>query len=147
MIASISLTSSRLLHFGLKETQTQELQESMKFWVKEPLVLKEKQGREHRKGSEIWNSERRHWCMKVEGEIEGTQKTIKPLILIATTFVFMSDNHENIKNCLRTLSEAPIFFSARVLFYGREAVSTHSSLPSAPAASWNWATYTSLCLE
>lgn len=73
--------------------------------------------------------------MKVEEKIKETQKTIKLLTLIVITSDFMSEDYETIKNCLGSLSEASIFFSARVLIYGREAESMDSSLPSAPAAS------------
>lgn len=58
--------------------------------------------------------------MKVEEKIKETQKTIKPLTLIVITFDFVSDAYETIKNCLGSLSEAPVF-SAWVLIYGREA--------------------------
>lgn len=53
MIALKSWTSS------LKEIQTEELPESMQFWAKEPLVLKEKQGGGIEKGSKTWNSEKK----------------------------------------------------------------------------------------
>lgn len=50
-----------------------------------------------------------HWHMKVEEKIKETQKTIKPLTLIVITFNFVSDDYETIKNCLGSLSEAPVF--------------------------------------
>lgn len=48
---------------------------------------------------------------KVEEKLEGSWEKIKFRILIAITFDFMSYTYENIKHCLGSPSEVPLFSS------------------------------------
>lgn len=81
----------------------------MEFKLKESLVL-QKNGEGTGKGSKSGTLQK-DTDKEGRGKLEGSQKTIKLLILIAITFDFMSYTYENIKDCLGSPSEVPLFSS------------------------------------